>query len=97
MPEFRAEEAAGPARTGAAISRCVREEIVVVKSPAEEIVIDPVESAREAGLRYVSDDKPGIAPFALQEFEAFNCLTSRRPEPAPLAMPPPAGAANTPP
>ena len=32
----------------------------MVKSPAEEVVVDPAKSAREAGLRYVSDAKPGI-------------------------------------
>ena len=30
------------------------------KTAAEDVVKDPIESAREAGLRYVSDEKPGI-------------------------------------
>ncbi len=36
-------------------------EEISAKAPLEETVTDPVQSAKEAGLRYVSDTKPGIA------------------------------------
>jgi DNA topoisomerase-1 len=59
-----------PPETAAAITACV---LYCMPAIAKTIAADPVEAAEEAGLRYISDDRPGYTRKAKgDDFEFFD-------------------------